>query len=276
MGDIKRVLDRDLMLATQGLKQPEQEMSDKWDKLPQLSTPAGKHVASSTGFHEVAGANTSTLDLENKSPPPGPLLDKTGVVVLDPGDEGNEVRETTESIKRITDHRSTRRPMKMKWPGSEKDLPLIPRSNNPDKEKRMRLQKKGRTVFPRKRILTIRRTVLLTVTRMPGVAPDLLQVQQGIEGVTLDPLIATVKETTEDKESHLSHGQITTRMPGVTPGLQQVLDKKHLPMKDRGSLMPRGDHTHHCLLVILANSNLKVNYRTTWKRHIQLRILIAK
>ena len=208
MGDIKRVLDRDLRLATQGLKQPEQEMSDKWDKLPQLSTPAGKHVASSTGFHGVAGANTSTLDLENKSPPPGPLLDKTGVVVLDPGDEGNEVRETTESIKRITDHRSTRRPMKMKWPGSEKDLPLIPRSNNPDKEKRMRLQKKRRigniwkgnvtkgfhvgkmtfgkmrTGFPRKRILIIQRTVLLkevtkTVTAMPEVTPDLLQVQKG-------------------------------------------------------------------------------------------------
>ena len=146
--------------------------------------------------------------------------------------------------KRGTNHRSTRRPMKMKWPGSGKDLPLIPRCNNLDKEKRMRLQKKGRTVFPRKRILTIRRTVLLTVTRMPGVTTDLLQVQKGIEG--------------------------------VTPGLQQVLDKKHWPMKDRGSLMPRGDHTHHCLLVILANSNLKVNYRTTWKRHIQLRILIAK
>ena len=110
----------------------------------------------------------------------------------------------------------------MKWPGSEKDLPLIPRSNNPDKEKRMRLQKKGRTVFPRKRILTIRRTVLLTVTRMPGVAPDLLQVQQGIEGVTLDPLMTTMKETIEDKESHLSHGQITTRMPGVAPDLLQV------------------------------------------------------
>jgi hypothetical protein len=58
--------------------------------------------------------------------------------------------------------------------------------------------------------------------------------------VTLDPLMTTMKETIEDKESHLSHGQITTRMPGVTPGLQQVLDKKHLPMKDRGSLMPRG------------------------------------
>jgi hypothetical protein len=85
--------------------------------------------------------------------------------------------------------------MKTKWPGSGKDLPLIPRCNNLDKEKRMRLQKKGRTVFPRKRILTIRRTVLLTVTRMPGVTTDLLQVQKGIEG--------------------------------VTPGLQQVLDKKH-------------------------------------------------
>ena len=97
--------------------------------------------------------------------------------------------------KRGTNHRSTRRPMKMKWPGSGKDLPLIPRCNNLDKEKRMRLQKKGRTVFPRKRILTIRRTVLLTVTRMPGVTTDLLQVQKGIEG--------------------------------VTPGLQQVLDKKH-------------------------------------------------
>ena len=50
---------------------------------PSTVNTNGKHVDSYTGFHGVAGTNTNTLELGNKSPPPGPLLDKTGVVVSD-------------------------------------------------------------------------------------------------------------------------------------------------------------------------------------------------
>ena len=177
--------------------------------------------------------------------------------------------------------------MKTKWPGSGKDLPLIPRCNNLDKEKRMRLQKKGRTVFPRKRILTIRRTVLLTVTRMPGVTrPDYYKNARsctrsspsstgnrrgdiGSSDSNSEGDNRGQRVSPQPRPDYYKNARSDTRSPASSG---QETSAHERPGQPDAKL----DHTHHCLLVTLANSNLKVNYRTTWKRHIQLRILMAK
>ena len=78
MKEVERALQGDFRRVTQGLHSLERAMSDNWEKLLQLSVPKGSHGASSTGLFEEADTDGSFLDLGSKSPPPKPLLDKTG------------------------------------------------------------------------------------------------------------------------------------------------------------------------------------------------------
>ena len=242
----------------------------------------------------MAGANTSTLDLGNKSPPPGPLLDKTGVAdTTGPGDEGNGVRETTESITKgnkpsfhqetdedeevarvregltadpkmqqsrqreadeIAEEKEDQQHIKRKCneriPRGKDDLweddDRFPRKENSDNSENSPVKGSDQDCHSNARDDTRSHPSSKGNRRGDiGSSDDNNEGDNRGQRVSPQPRPDYYKNARSDTRSPASSGQ--EKSAHERPGQPDA----------------KLDHTHHCLLVTLANSNLKVNYRTT-------------
>ena len=203
-------------------------------------------------------------------------LDKTGVVVSDPGDEGNGVRETTESIKkenRPSFHQETNEdevarvreglttdPKKQQSRQRETDEIAEEREDSlPTKENSNNSENSPVDCYKNARSCT-RSSPSSTGNRRGDIGSSDSNSEGDNRGqrVSPQPRPDYYKNARSDTRSPASSGQETSAHE--RPGQPDAKGGSHTPL-------PPGD---------FANSNLKVNYRTTWKRHIQLRVLIAK